>query len=96
MIGSHRYGFNAIFMLNEVGKDYFPEVSIESIHSDAYTKLRTETAWNEVRDLPWVENLIIIQGVVAHHNPFYNQDFGAAIISRLSFFGVLFPNLKVR
>jgi hypothetical protein len=55
LIGSHRYGFNAIFMLNEIGKDYFPEVSVESVHSDTYTKLRTETAWSEVKDLPWVE-----------------------------------------
>jgi len=55
LVGSHRYGFNAIFMLNEVGKDYFPEVSVESVHDNAYTKFRTETAWKEVKDLPWVK-----------------------------------------
>jgi len=54
LIGSHRYGFNAIFMLNEVGKDYFPEVSVESVHDNTYTKFRTKTAWKEVKDLPWV------------------------------------------
>jgi hypothetical protein len=30
LIGSHRFGFNAIYMLNNIGLDYFPEVSIES------------------------------------------------------------------
>ncbi|MEJ7644715.1 MAG: hypothetical protein WKF87_08970 [Chryseolinea sp.] len=55
LIGSHRHGFNAIFMLNEIGRDYFPEVSIQSVHDNPYTKLRTQTAWKEVKDLPWVQ-----------------------------------------
>lgn len=55
LIGSHRYGFNAIFMLNDTGKEYFPEVSIESVHDNAYTKFRRETVWKEVKDLPWVK-----------------------------------------
>ncbi|MEO6000724.1 MAG: hypothetical protein ABIN89_28005 [Chitinophagaceae bacterium] len=55
LIGSHRFGFNVFFMLNEIGKDYFPEVSVESIHDNSYTKLRTTTAWKEVKDLPWVK-----------------------------------------
>ncbi|SOD81213.1 Methyltransferase FkbM domain-containing protein [Spirosoma fluviale] len=55
LVGSHRYGFNVIFMLNEVGKEYFPEVSIESVHDNSYTKFRTETAWKEVENLPWVK-----------------------------------------
>lgn len=55
LVGSHRYGFNAIFMLNEVGQDYFPEVSVESVHDNAYTKFRKESAWKEVIDLPWVK-----------------------------------------
>jgi len=55
LIGSHQYGFNVIFMLNEVGGDYFPEVSVESIHDNPYTKFRRETVWKEVKDLPWVK-----------------------------------------
>lgn len=55
LVGAHRYGFNAIFILNEIGKDYFPEVSIESVHDNSYTKFRLETAWKEVLDLPWVK-----------------------------------------
>jgi hypothetical protein len=55
LVGSHKYGFNVIFMLNEVGKDFFPEVSVESIHDNSFTKFRRETAWKEVKDLSWIE-----------------------------------------
>lgn len=54
LIGSHRYGFNVFFMLNEIGLDYFPEVCVESIHDNAYTKYRRESGWKEIKDLPWV------------------------------------------
>jgi len=55
LIGSHKYGFNAIFMLNEVGEEFFPTVSVESIHDNSYSKFRMESCWTEVKDLPWVE-----------------------------------------
>jgi hypothetical protein len=55
LIGSHRFGFNAFFMLNEVGTEYFPEVSVESVHDNAYTKFRRDTAWKEIKDLPWIK-----------------------------------------
>jgi hypothetical protein len=55
LIGSHRHGFNAIFMRDEIGLDYFPEVSISSVHNNPYTRFRRETAWPKVKDLPWVE-----------------------------------------
>lgn len=54
LIGAHKYGFNAIFMLNEVGTEYFPEVTVESVHDNSYTRFRRETAWQIVKDLPWV------------------------------------------
>ncbi len=54
LIGGHRHGFNVIFMLDELGKDYFPEVSIESIHDNAYTKYRRTSGWEKIKDLPWV------------------------------------------
>lgn len=50
----HKYGFNAIFMLNEIGTEYFPEVTVESVHDNSYTRFRRETAWQIVKDLPWV------------------------------------------
>lgn len=55
LIGSHRYGFNAIFMLNNVGTEYFPEVNVENVHDNSYTKYRNTTAWKEIKDLPWKE-----------------------------------------
>ncbi len=53
LIGSHRFGFNAIFMLNDIGKEIFPEVSIESVHNNSYTRHRRDSVWNEIKDLPW-------------------------------------------
>jgi len=55
LVGSHRYGFNAIFMINNVGQDYFPEVSVENIHDNVYTKKSREKTWKEVKHLPWVK-----------------------------------------
>ena len=55
LIGGHQYGFNAIFMLDEIGNDYFPEVSIQSIHDNPYTKFRRISAWARVKDLPWIK-----------------------------------------
>ncbi len=54
LIGGHQYGFNVYFMKNGIGETYFPEVSIETIHNNKYTKLRREI-WSEVKDLPWLE-----------------------------------------
>jgi hypothetical protein len=55
LIGGHRFGFNAIFMRNELGQRYFPEVSVESVHNNAYTRLRSTVDWERVKNLPWVE-----------------------------------------
>jgi hypothetical protein len=53
LIGSHRHGFNAIFMLDKIGADYFPEVTIESILDNPFTK-RRNAGWDEIKNLPWV------------------------------------------
>lgn len=55
LIGSHRHGFNCFFMRNDVGQDYFPEVSVESCHDNPYTKLAQTTRWPVVKDLDWQE-----------------------------------------
>jgi hypothetical protein len=55
LIGSHKYGFNLIFMRNDVGKEYFPEVLLEDISNNQYTKVAKETRWPLVKDAPWVE-----------------------------------------
>jgi hypothetical protein len=54
LIGAHKYGFNVLFMLNEVGEEFFPEVSIESILDNEYTTLRMK-AWDRIKGLPWVK-----------------------------------------
>lgn len=53
LIGSHRFGFNAIFMLSGTGETYFPEISVESVLDNSYTHHRRETVWPLVKDLPW-------------------------------------------
>jgi hypothetical protein len=55
LVGSNRYGFNAIFMIKEIGQEFFPEVSVESIHNNSFSRFRCETSWNELKDLPWVK-----------------------------------------
>ena len=55
LIGSHKYGFNLIFMRNDIGTKYFPEVSLEKITDNQYTKTSKETRWPLVKDAPWVK-----------------------------------------
>jgi hypothetical protein len=55
LVGGHRFGFNAIFMLDGIGTEYFPEVTVESVHDNSYTKFRNATSWKEIKDLPWVQ-----------------------------------------
>lgn len=55
LVGSHRYGFNAIFMRNDIAIGFFPEVSVESLYDNFYSKVRRETTWQEIKDLPWVK-----------------------------------------
>jgi hypothetical protein len=38
LIGSHRHGFNCLFMRNDVGEEFFPAVSVESCHDNPYTQ----------------------------------------------------------
>lgn len=55
LIGGHSHGFNVVFVQNNIGIDYFPEVSVESIHDNTFTRFRRDTSWNEVKDLPWIK-----------------------------------------
>lgn len=55
LIGSHSYGFNAIFMLTSVGTEYFPEISVENVHNNLYTKFRREASWERVKHFPWIK-----------------------------------------
>jgi hypothetical protein len=54
LIGSHRYGFNVLFMRNDTGIEYFPEVSIQSIHDNPWTRYGQQQRWPKVKDMPWI------------------------------------------
>lgn len=54
LVGGSRYGFNTIFIKKEIGQAFFPEVSIESVHDNPYTKNKVRE-WEIVKDLPWLE-----------------------------------------
>jgi hypothetical protein len=55
LIGSHRYGFNCIFLRNDTGLKQFPEVSIESCHDNTWTKYGQAKRWAKVKDMNWIE-----------------------------------------
>lgn len=55
MIGAHRHGFNVLFLKEEEGARFFPEVNIEQIHDNQWTRLGKQTRWPKVKDMPWKE-----------------------------------------
>jgi hypothetical protein len=55
LIGGHKHGFNVFFLRNDIGQDLFPEVSIDSVHDNLYTKISMKERWPYVKDMPWVE-----------------------------------------
>lgn len=55
LIGSHRYGFNVIFLRNDIAVDIFPEVSIDSIHNNPWTHYGQKERWPKVNHLNWQE-----------------------------------------
>lgn len=54
LIGAHKYGFNLIFLRNDVGAEFFPEVPLNAISDNPYTVQAKKTRWNAVKDAPWV------------------------------------------
>ena len=54
LIGGHRHGFNVFFLRNDIGIDLFPEVSIEQVHDNLWTKKSQAERWSQVKDLGWV------------------------------------------
>lgn len=55
LIGAHRHGFNCVFMQNGVGEEYFPEVTVKSIHENPLIQEGLKTVWPQVKDMPWAE-----------------------------------------
>jgi hypothetical protein len=54
LVGTHRYGFNAFFILNGVGEDLLPRVDPAQCLNDPYTLEARSTRWPKVKDMPWV------------------------------------------
>jgi hypothetical protein len=55
LIGTHRFGFNAFFMKNGVGEEFFPEVDVASCVQDPYSQLARKERWPQVKDCNWQE-----------------------------------------
>lgn len=55
LIGAHRHGFNVFFMRNDLGIDCFPEVSIDEVHANEWTRISQSNRWPAVSSCNWVE-----------------------------------------
>lgn len=55
LIGAHRHGFNVFFLRNDIARDIFPEVSIEQVHDNPWTRAGQRDRWPLVCDKNWVE-----------------------------------------
>jgi hypothetical protein len=53
LVGSHKYGFNLIFIYGDIGKDYFPEISLDIVSNNPYT-IERKKQWPLVEEAPWV------------------------------------------
>lgn len=52
LIGGHKHGFNVFFLRNDLGLTEFPEVSIDSVHDNPWTRL-VQKSWPELQRFPW-------------------------------------------
>jgi hypothetical protein len=55
LVGTHRYGFNAFFVLNGVGEELLPAVEPAQCLNDPSTREARATQWPKVKDLPWIK-----------------------------------------
>jgi hypothetical protein len=55
LIGAHKHGFNVFFLRNDIAQDFFPEVSVESVHTNLWTQIAQKERWPSVKDKKWVK-----------------------------------------
>jgi hypothetical protein len=55
LIGAHKYGFNLIFMRNDIGNNIFPAITLDQISNNQYTIIGKKTRWPFVKDAPWIK-----------------------------------------
>jgi hypothetical protein len=53
LIGANRYGFNCIFLRNDLGQNDFPEASVASCHANVVSEDAQQSLWPKLRHLPW-------------------------------------------
>lgn len=54
LVGSHRHGFNAFFVRDDIGADILPTVSVESCVQDPYSKNARLNRWPKVKHMEWI------------------------------------------
>jgi hypothetical protein len=54
LVGANAYGFNMIYVRNDIGTDLLPEVSVASVLQHPAT-VESFKVFDAVRDLPYVE-----------------------------------------
>jgi hypothetical protein len=55
LIGAHKHGFNVFFLRNDIAQDIFPEVSIDHVHNNLWTKIGQQQRWPLVKDRAWAK-----------------------------------------
>lgn len=55
LVGTHRYGFNAFFILNEIAPDILPGVTPAQCLQDPYTLEARSVRWPKVKDMNWIK-----------------------------------------
>lgn len=55
LVGTHRYGFNAFYVLKGLGDELLPAVTPSDCVSDRYSQYRHTSAWPKVKDMNWVQ-----------------------------------------
>jgi hypothetical protein len=55
LVGTHRFGFNAFFIKNGVGEEFFPEVDPASCVNDPFSELAQKERWPKAKQFKWQE-----------------------------------------
>ncbi|MDR3792566.1 MAG: hypothetical protein P4L03_04205 [Terracidiphilus sp.] len=53
LIGAHRHGFNVFFLRNDIAQAEFPEVSVEQVHDNPFTRQAQAERWPPVKNMDW-------------------------------------------
>ncbi|MEZ4547528.1 MAG: hypothetical protein R3B51_07345 [Thermodesulfobacteriota bacterium] len=55
MVGAHRHGFNVFFLRQDIEPGLFPEVGIEEVHNNYFTRHAQKNRWPLVENMDWIE-----------------------------------------